>query len=49
MYVACAQNSFYHSRMVVTLGTFGLLAVAEFLESSNICYSRMNKRLDSNC
>ena len=36
MYAACAQNNFYHLRTVVTHATFGLLAVAVFLESSNM-------------
>ena len=35
-YVACTQSSFYHFRMVVTHTTFGLLAVATFLELSNM-------------
>ena len=33
---AHAQNSFYHFRMVIKCVTFGLLAVAAILESSNI-------------
>ena len=32
----CAQNSFYHFRKVVTCATFGLLAVAAYLKSSNM-------------
>ena len=36
VYVAHAQNSFYHFRTVVIHTTFGLLAVAVFLESSNM-------------
>ena len=35
-YVAYAQNSSYHFRIVVTHATFGLLAVATFLVSSNM-------------
>ena len=34
--VAHAQNSFYHFRIVVTCGTFDLLAVAAVLVSSNM-------------
>ena len=34
VYVARAQNSLYHFRTVLTHGTFGLLAIAAFLESS---------------
>ena len=34
--VALAQNSFYHFGMVVACITFGLLAVAEFQESSDM-------------
>ena len=36
VYVACAQNSFYHFRTVVTHVTFGFLAAATFLLSSNM-------------
>ena len=36
VYIAHAQYSFYHFRMVVTLITFDLLAAAAFLELSNI-------------
>ena len=36
MYAAHAQNSFCQVRMVVTHGTFGLLVVAAFMESSNM-------------
>ena len=39
VYVACAQNNFYHFRMVGTRATFGLLAVAAFLELNNYAYS----------
>ena len=35
-YVAHAQNSFYHFRMVVTDATSGLLADSAFLESSSM-------------
>ena len=35
-YVAHAQNSFYHFRMVATHATFGLLAVTAFLKSNNM-------------
>ena len=34
--IAHAKNSLYHFRMVVTHATFGLLAVAAFLVSSNM-------------
>ena len=34
--MACVQNSFYHFRTVATHVTFGLLAVAAFLLSSNM-------------
>ena len=34
--IACAQNIFYHFRMVVTCASFSLLAFAVFLESSNM-------------
>ena len=34
--VACVQNSSYYFRMVVACITFGLLAVAAFLELSNM-------------
>ena len=36
VYVACAQNSFYHFWTVVTCATFDLLAVAALLASSNM-------------
>ena len=36
--VAHAQNSFCHFSSVVARITFGLLAVAAFLESSNLPY-----------
>ena len=36
VYVAHAQNNFYHFRIVVTRATFGLLALAVFLVSCNI-------------
>ena len=36
VYVARAQSSFYHFRTVVTCATFGLLAVAAFVMSSNM-------------
>ena len=36
MYVAHAQNNFYYSRIVVKYATYGLLAVAAFLELSKI-------------
>ena len=36
VYAACAQSSFYHFRTVVTHATFGLLAVAAFVMSSNM-------------
>ena len=36
VYVACAQSNFYHFRTVVTRATFGLLAVAAFVMSSNM-------------
>ena len=36
MYVAHTQNSFYYFRMVVTHTKFDLLAIVEFLESSNM-------------
>ena len=35
-YVAHAQNSFSYFRMVVTHATFGLLAIAAFLESNKL-------------
>ena len=35
-YVARAQNSFCHFRMVVTHATFNILAVEAFLVSSNM-------------
>ena len=47
-YIACAHNSFYHFRMVVLCITFGLLAVAAFVESINT-YSWLNKRYNCNC
>ena len=34
--IGCAQNSLYNFRTVVTHATSGLLAVAAFLESSNM-------------
>ena len=46
VYIAHVENSFYNFRMVVARITFGLLAIAAFLESSNM---RLNKRCDSNC
>ena len=36
VYVTNAQNSFYYFRIVVTQVTFGLPAVAAFLESSKM-------------
>ena len=36
VYVAHTQNSFYNFRTIVTHATFGLLAVAAFLMSSNM-------------
>ena len=36
VYVAHAQNSIYYFMTVVTHATFGLLAVAAFLESSSM-------------
>ena len=36
VYVACAQNSFYHFRTVVTHVTFDLVTVAAFVLPSNI-------------
>ena len=36
VYIACAQNSFYYFRAVVTSAAHGLLAVAVFLESSKM-------------
>ena len=36
MYIACAQNSFYHFRTIVTRATFNLLPAAAFLVSSDM-------------
>ena len=36
VYIAHAQNSFYHFKTVITHAKFGLLEVAAFLESSNV-------------